>query len=656
MKHDGTPLEGIGGWLAFFALTVITMPFILIYGLTLNLEGLTSLTGVWQNFPALTTIILAEIFWFSVLIAWAFLNCYLFFTKKGTFPNSMIGLMCASIFLSVVDILVAELFTDLPITLDDISKLTRQLMSTAIWSLYLVRSNRVKNTFVYRSEGRKVWIIPATTMAIIGALCTSGAFLFLTFNQPEITEQALQAEARSLTESSGGEMVDSSTRFDGADASGMTFIYRYTLTKGAASEWDASEFVAAMHAGLSETACGELTQWLIAGVDVQYQYSGSDGLPVATLRFNQSDCTGLSQQTSDSPAQLSVREIAANAKSSFVSLGGYVGGENVSNGSGFVVRQDGVLVTNLHVLQGAENLKVETATGEIYDRVYILNVDERRDLAILQIEASGLSTLSIGDDRAVEVGDTVYVLGNPLGFDQTFTDGILSAKRIEDGIEYLQISAPISSGSSGGPVLNDRGEVIGVATAFEPDGQNLNIAMPSHYISGMLAVTTSPEPFENLAGSGVFAATDTLAERKTEFAELVELMPASARAEMEELKPWLQQVITRAIAYGALLENAGWVEVETDIEIGDLGAEDSDFFNLDLREGEYTAFAICDNDCTDLDMGIEVNGEEPLIDREFDAIPTIMFKLSSPTSVRLQIAMQSCATGTCGFWVQLYRK
>ena len=70
----------------------------------------------------------------------------------------------------------------------------------------------------------------------------------------------------------------------------------------------------------------------------------------------------------------------------------------------------------------------------------------------MQIPATGLSVLNLGDDSTMEVGDPLYVLGNPLGFDQTFTDGILSARRLTDGVEQLQISAPISEGSSGGPV------------------------------------------------------------------------------------------------------------------------------------------------------------------------------------------------------------
>lgn len=656
MKQDGTPLEGIGGWLAFFALTVIAYPLLLIFGLMEVLEGLASLTGIWQDFPTLTSIVLAEVFASSVLIAWACLNCRLFFAKKAVFPGSMIGFMCATAFFLVVDQFAAELFLDVPITSDDISQLVRQLVSTAIWSLYLVRSERVKNTFVVAPEVRKVSNFGATTMAIVATLSTSGAFLFLALNQPEFTEEDLQAEARSTTESGGGKMIDSITRFDEAAASGMSFVFRYTITTGAASEFNANDFAASMYTSLSESTCGELVRFLIAGVDFQHEYYGNDGLPITTLRFDQFDCPGLQQQDSDDSTRLSVPEIAANAKSSFVSIRGYVGGENISTGSGFVVRQDGVLVTNLHVLQGAKSLQVKVASGEIYDRVYILNVDERRDLAILQIAASGLAALSIGDDRALEVGDTVYALGNPLGFDQTFTDGILSAKRVEEGVEYLQISAPISSGSSGGPVLNDQGGVIGVVTAFEPDGQNLNIAMPSHYISGMLAVISAPEPFENLAGSGVFAATGPVAERNAESAKLLELMPASSRAELNDLQPWRQQVILRAIVYGKALESDGWVNVKAGIEFGELGAEDTEVFTLDLEEGEYAAIAICDNDCTDMDMRIDGSDDGPLIDRELDANPVINFQLSAPTSVDILIGMQSCATETCAYWVQLYQK
>jgi hypothetical protein len=427
----------------------------------------------------------------------------------------------------VADLYAAELVADLPVTSDELTRTAGRLIGVLIWSLYIYRSKRVKNTFIHGNEDSKSWKIQASVLALGGVLCLTGVFLFTKLSPaPVITEEMLKAEARGVVESTLSESV----RLDGADAVGMTFTFNYTLTEGAADEWDVNEIVANFRPEDLEYACSDLGGWLEAGVTVQAQYSGNDGLPVATLNFKDSDCPELNPRVSEDGAKVSPRDIASRAKSSFVSITGYVGGEPASNGSGFVVRQDGVFITNLHVVQGIETLTVKLPNGEIYERVFVLNVDEQRDLALLQIPATGLSVLRIGDDRAVEVGDTIYALGNPLGLDQTFTDGILSARRVTDGIERLQISAPISPGSSGGPVLNDSGEVIGVATSFMQDGQNLNMAMPSHYVSGMLAVSNEPTPFEELAMLGAFSASETVAERNLEYAELLETFPVGRKS------------------------------------------------------------------------------------------------------------------------------
>ena len=196
---------------------------------------------------------------------------------------------------------------------------------------------------------------------------------------------------------------------------------------------------------------------------------------------------------------ISVRQIAANAQMAVATVRAYKDGEEFSLGSGFFIREDGVLVTNLHVVAGADSVSVEIDSGEIYDNVFTLSTDDRRDLILLQIPATKLFTLNIADDRGTEVGDSVYVIGNPLGFEGTFSGGMLSAKRVEDGVSYLQVTAPISQGSSGGPVLNSAGQVIGVTTLTYTEGQNLNMAIPARHAADLLALASDPVPFETMA-------------------------------------------------------------------------------------------------------------------------------------------------------------
>ena len=113
-----------------------------------------------------------------------------------------------------------------------------------------------------------------------------------------------------------------------------------------------------------------------------------------------------------------------------------------------------------------------------------------KDIALIKIKAVDLPFLALGKSSAVDVGDTVFSLSTPLGMLQnTLSDGIVSGIRLGDGYKYFQISAPISHGSSGGPIFNSNGEVIGIAVATIEEGQNLNFAVPIDYAKGMLTST-----------------------------------------------------------------------------------------------------------------------------------------------------------------------
>src|SRR5690606_4902909 len=109
----------------------------------------------------------------------------------------------------------------------------------------------------------------------------------------------------------------------------------------------------------------------------------------------------------------------------------------------------------------------------------VIAVDADRDLAIIEIDAPGkLPTLPLGNSDIVMPGDSVVVIGNPMRLDFTVSDGLISSVRPVDNDVILQISAPISQGSSGGPLFNSFGEVIGVATMVSSEGQNLNFGVP----------------------------------------------------------------------------------------------------------------------------------------------------------------------------------
>lgn len=142
-------------------------------------------------------------------------------------------------------------------------------------------------------------------------------------------------------------------------------------------------------------------------------------------------------------------------------------------GSGVIIREDGFMLTNNHVVEGADSVKVELSDGRTLDAT-IVGTDPATDLAVLKVEASGLVAVTLGDSDAIQVGDWVLAIGSPFGLDQTVTAGIISGKNrvqriIGDGEgfeDFLQTDAAINPGNSGGPLVNLRGEVVGINTAI----------------------------------------------------------------------------------------------------------------------------------------------------------------------------------------------
>ena len=161
----------------------------------------------------------------------------------------------------------------------------------------------------------------------------------------------------------------------------------------------------------------------------------------------------------------------------------------LAQGSGFFVRPD-VVATNYHVIKGA-SYGTAKIVGEpsIYNILGVVGFDKKRDLALMRISGVNGKPLSLADISKIEVGQEIYALGNPRGLEGTISTGIISGSNFRhlDGEDLMQITAPISPGSSGGPVVNKEWEVIGVAVSSLEKGQNLNFAIPSAYLALLLA-------------------------------------------------------------------------------------------------------------------------------------------------------------------------
>ena len=161
-------------------------------------------------------------------------------------------------------------------------------------------------------------------------------------------------------------------------------------------------------------------------------------------------------------------------------------GQPLSLGSGFFVRED-IVATNLHVVEGSMGgyAKIVGQKSKYSIAGYVA-IDERWDLILLKIKDANAPALSLGDSTKIAVGDEIFAVGNPKGLEGTFSKGIVSAIRKIEEDTLLQITAPISPGSSGGPILNSEGDVIGISVATFKGGQNLNFAIPVSYLSNLL--------------------------------------------------------------------------------------------------------------------------------------------------------------------------
>ena len=157
----------------------------------------------------------------------------------------------------------------------------------------------------------------------------------------------------------------------------------------------------------------------------------------------------------------------------------------LSLGSGFFVNENGDIATNHHVLENCAEAIIKTQKGEKGTILQILNYDPQLDLIIAKTSIKLAKPLPFGDSDTITVGEDILAIGNPAGLEGTVSKGIISGVRAVDNIKLIQITAPISPGSSGGPVFNLAGKVIGVATAHLTYGQSLNFAMPINYLKSL---------------------------------------------------------------------------------------------------------------------------------------------------------------------------
>jgi len=182
-------------------------------------------------------------------------------------------------------------------------------------------------------------------------------------------------------------------------------------------------------------------------------------------------------------AELTVSQIAQEFSASVVTIVALDENDQpLSVGSGFFIDTEGTIASNHHVLEGSARAIVKTVDGQKGEILEIIKDNPALDLLVATTTLRNTTPLRFGDSDTVTVGEDIVAIGNPAGLEGTVSRGIVSGIRKAEDMQMIQITAPISPGSSGGPVFNMNGRVIGVATAYITGGQNLNFAMPVNYL------------------------------------------------------------------------------------------------------------------------------------------------------------------------------
>lgn len=177
-----------------------------------------------------------------------------------------------------------------------------------------------------------------------------------------------------------------------------------------------------------------------------------------------------------------------------------------SGGTGFLVSNDGLIITAAHVVENASRVAVKLQTGEIFDHVDLLALDLRKDIAILAIHGFDLPFVELGNSNQITPGEQMIVLSNPLAEESlsaSVSEGLLSGIRdFSEGFKVFQITSPISSGSSGGAVFSEEGKVIGIVSFKIIKGESLNFAIPINYAQGIIESVSKDKPIKSWKAEG----------------------------------------------------------------------------------------------------------------------------------------------------------
>lgn len=243
------------------------------------------------------------------------------------------------------------------------------------------------------------------------------------------------------------------------------------------------------------------------------------------------------RNTTQAKPPLTTAQIAKRVSPSVVVIQGKTD-EGEVLGSGFILSNDGKIVTNLHVIREMNSTTVQLANCDSFNSVSVLATDEKRDLALIQVGGFNLPILELGDSDTVTIGEPVVIVGSPKGLEGTVTAGILSSIRDSgEGLKVLQTDAAVNPGNSGGPLVNNKGEAIGVVSFKLRSTEGLNFAIPINYVRGLY--NSRHEPM-------------TLAEMRASLGETSRATEESSGPSLKETLDWLKETIPRSNGFSTM--------------------------------------------------------------------------------------------------------
>lgn len=250
---------------------------------------------------------------------------------------------------------------------------------------------------------------------------------------------------------------------------------------------------------------------------------------------------GVTLRPLKAPRRLDIPAISREANGKVVSIVmSDRDGHPIAQGSGFVISKEGQVLTNYHVIKNGASAVIKFPDGAFFVVDGVIASDKDRDIATLKAHGNSFRSLTLGDSDRLRVGEEVVAIGNPLSLESTVSNGIVSGIRTikKEGGEFLQITAPISPGSSGGPLFNMSGQVVGITTSHLVGGENLNFAIPINDVKTMLQIQL-PAGYED--------AKPIIRARPNEPETEAEPPEQAAGASLADTLRWMVESNTQAI-------------------------------------------------------------------------------------------------------------